>query len=98
MLAPLSAIRPGDGGHRRRLERRADHGDVRAALAAALVVAGAAVDVDAHPEAVGGRLRRRRAAVFQSRGRGDQDAQDQPAPEHDLLDVEDLDAGLGQRA
>ena len=35
-------------------------------------------------------------SFFQSRGRGDEDAEDQPAPQHDLLDVEDLDAGLGQ--
>ena len=85
----------GDGGHRRGLQRRADHGDVRAALAPALVVAGAAVDLDAHAELGRGRLDGVAQLLPVARG-GDQDAEDQPAPEHDLLDVEHLDAGVGQ--
>ena len=84
-----------DGGHGGRLERRPDHGDVGATLTTDLVVAGAAVDVDAHPEAVGGRLHGV-AQPLPVAGRRHQDAQDQPAAEHDLLDVEDLDPGLGQ--
>ena len=95
MLAPLSAIRP-----------------ATAAIAAALSGAPITVTcerpsrrpwlspvprsiVDAHPEVARGRLDGV-AQPLPVAGRGDQDAEDQAATEHDLLDVEDLDPGLGQ--
>ena len=59
-----------------------------------LVVADAAVDVDAHAERRGGRLDGV-AQLLPVPRRGDEDAEDQPSPEHDLLDVEHLDAGAG---
>ncbi len=82
----------GDGGHRRGLERRADDRHVRPPAAAGLVVAGAAVDLDVHPEVAGGGLDGV-AEPLPVPGDRDQHAEDQPAAEHDLLDVDDLDAG-----
>ncbi len=86
----------GDRGHVAGPERRTDDGDVGATLAAHLVVAHAAIDVDGHVEGGAGRLHGGPEPLPVT-GRRDQDAQDQPAPEHDLLDVEHLDAGVGER-
>ena len=57
----------GDGGHRRGLQRRAEHGDVAATLGTAAVVAGAALELEGHAEVGGDALHRRRAAAS-SRG------------------------------
>ena len=62
---------------------------------AAAVVAGAAVDLDLHAEVVGDPLQRAAQRLPVAR-RGDQHAEHQPAAEHDLLDVEHLDAERGQ--
>ena len=89
MLAPVSAIRPATAAIAGGLQRRAEHGHVGAALAAGCRLSPVpAVDLDAHV--------RGRAAVSSTRvaqplpvaRRGDQHAEDQPAAEHDLLDVE----------
>ena len=85
-----------DRGHRRGLERVADDRDVGALAAPAAVVARAAVHLDAHVEVGGGALDGV-AQLLPVPRRGDEDAEHQPTSEHDLLDVEDLDAGCGER-
>ncbi len=85
----------GHGGERRRLEGRADDGHVRPAHAARPVVAGATVDLDAHPEVGGSGLDGVAELLPVARDR-DEHAEDEPAPQHDLLDVDHLDAGPGQ--
>ena len=56
---------------------------------------GAAVDLDVHVELGGGPLDDVAQLLPVARGR-DQDAEDEPSPQHDLLDVEDLDPGRGE--
>ena len=97
-VGPTVGDPPGDGGHGARGERGADHGHVRPALAATPVVAGAAIDLDVHPELVGRGLDGSAQRLPVARGSGHQDAEDQSSAEHDLLDVEHLDAGACQRA
>ena len=82
----------GDGRHRRRPERGAQHGDVRATRAALPVVADAAVDLDLHAQRGRGLLDGV-AQLLPVPRRGDEDPEDEPAAQHDLLDVDDLDAG-----
>ena len=96
MLAPLSAIRPAMAAIADALSGLPMHGHVGAALAAGPVVAGPPVDLDGHAEVRGGALDGVAQPLPVPRG-GDQHAEHQPAPEHDLLDVEHLDAGAGQR-
>ena len=86
----------GDRGHRRGAQRGADDGDVRAALPAGAVVARAAVEVDGHPEVGRGLLHGALQPLPVAR-RGDQDAEDQPPAQQDLLDVDHEDAGLRER-
>ena len=85
----------GDGREGAGLQRRPDDGHVGAAFEPLPVVAGAAVDVDAHVQRCSG-LVDARAQLLPVARRRDQDAQDEAAPQHDLLDVEDLDAGVGE--
>ena len=96
MFAPVSAIRPAIAATAAGLSGMPEHGDVAAALGAAAVVAGAAVDLDLHAEVVGDPLQRASRSAFQSRGTVTSSAEHQPAAQHDLLDVEDLDAERGQ--
>lgn len=73
----------------------ADDGDVHAARTAAAVVAGALLDLELHVELrrrPGERLGEPRDVL----GRGDQHAQDEATPQHDLLDVDDVDGGVGE--
>src|SRR3954447_7809703 len=84
------------GRHLRGLERGADHGHVRAPTAPGPVVARAAVDLDAHLE-VPGRGLHGVAEPLPVAGDGDQYAEDEPAAQHDLLDVDHLDTGPGER-
>ena len=86
---------PGDRGHRRRLQRAADQGDVGPVAAPALVVAGSPVDLDVHAELGGGPLDDV-AQLLPVPRRGDEDAEQEAASQDDLLDVEDLDACGGQ--
>src|SRR6478609_1383031 len=65
---------------------------IRPATAA---IADAPVDVDGHAEG-GGRLLDGGTDLLGVAGRGHEHPEDQPSPEHDLLDVDHLDARPGQ--
>ena len=86
----------GHGGEGRGLQRRAEDGHVRAALATGPVVARPPVDLDGHPEVRGRLLDGVAEPLPVPRGRH-QHPEDEPATQHDLLDVEHLDPGPGQR-
>ena len=95
MLPPLSAIRPATAAIADALSGRADDGHVRPAVAARPVVAGAAVDLDVMPRSRRW-PRRRRGASSSRAGSVTSTPRIEPAPQHDLLDVDHLDAGAGQ--
>ncbi len=81
---------PGDRRDRVRPQRPAENRDVTAAAAARPVVAGAVLGLDVHPEAPADLLHRLPQPAHVAR-RGHQDAEDQPATQDDLFDVEHLD-------
>ena len=85
-----------DGGDGRRLERHAEHGDMAAALESLPVVTGAAVDLHLHVQVDGDPLQRGPQRLPVPRG-GDQHTEHETPAQHDLLDVEHVDAEHGQR-
>ena len=84
----------GDGGHGRGGERGAEDGHVGATGGAARVVAVALLDADLQVE-IRRDLLDGRPQRLPVPGGGHEDPQDEPAAQHDLFDVEHLDAEAG---
>ena len=92
MLAPRAASTVAIDGDGQRPQGRPDQGHVQRPARAwrAVPVPGRARDLQAERPAGGGRGRAERALLV---ARGHQDAEGEAAADHDLLDVDDLDAG-----
>jgi hypothetical protein len=81
----------GDGGNRARLERPAENRHVRATRRVPVGITFASDELDVHAEP-GGRTFGGLAQLSELAWGSEQDAEHQPAAQHDLLDVEHVDA------